>query len=480
GFFNLGNHLAGFLELGLFPALGVALFGRVKTLVRLLLALVVIAGLLGIVLSTSRGGAVATVVGLGAFVMMVLVVTAGRLKWKKIKVGLAVGVLGMLVLGGVGSFGKQVFAESFEGGLTEQKGFRFSAWEMALEQSALAPVLGTGARTYEVYSRKFMPDSIVFLGNHAGLDAEFAHNDYLQLLAEYGLVGLVLLVVAMVAVAWSALRYLWWFRRNVYGETGRASSTRLGVVLGSCGALAALAAHSVLDFNMHVSVNALVAATLVGFLANPGVRREEGGEGRRKMSVGRPLLVLMAAVCGVWVLWVGVPMFRAEILIRKGQMLARSESFLQAVGAYEKALELDPKNYMGYHYRGASFVMLADGTEIKQLARNYYVQAIEEFHRSRTLHPHNVYLLLSLGDALSELRAEQSAEEIYRETIEWAPNHRRVWQRYGAHLLRVGRLEEAKEALERALALEWYGSEPAQVKRWLKVIDQQLAREVAE
>lgn len=83
------------------------------------------------------------------------------------------------------------------------------------------------------------------------LVSRYAHNEYLQVLAELGVVGLALVLVLMAAFA----RTLWCARR-----TAPSAQLWAGVVAGSV----ALGVHSALDFLWHLPVVPLVGVLLIG------------------------------------------------------------------------------------------------------------------------------------------------------------------------------------------------------------------------
>lgn len=83
------------------------------------------------------------------------------------------------------------------------------------------------------------------------LAARYAHNEYLQVLAELGVVGLALVVVLLGALA-----------RSV--RAGRVSAPSPVLWAGAAAGLVALAVHSALDFLWHVPAIPLAAALLAG------------------------------------------------------------------------------------------------------------------------------------------------------------------------------------------------------------------------
>jgi O-antigen ligase len=66
----------------------------------------------------------------------------------------------------------------------ETTNMRVDLWQSALQQWKLRPIFGTGSGTYLYYGRMFRTPRVQ-------LDPIYTHNDYLNLLAEYGLTGAV-------------------------------------------------------------------------------------------------------------------------------------------------------------------------------------------------------------------------------------------------------------------------------------------------
>src|SRR5205814_187984 len=123
-------------------------------------------------------------VGLLVFGLLSLV-SIGRLAPGRV---LVLTIAGLLLIGGAAWGVRQVMSKSFLVSSRAEKTLtvdvsRMQMWQAAWKQFRLQPAVGTGSGTYLYYGRQF---------RHPGLqtDPTHAHNDYLELLAEYGIVGI--------------------------------------------------------------------------------------------------------------------------------------------------------------------------------------------------------------------------------------------------------------------------------------------------
>ena len=117
---------------------------------------------------------------------------------------------------------------------------RWGSFQAAWELFTHRPVVGVGPGIDQLVLARAAGGTSVY---------RFVHNEYLQVLAELGLVGGILLVAFLALVA----RRLW---------RDRVDAGVLGV--GGLAALAALALHAGFDFVWHIPAVPLLAAAFVG------------------------------------------------------------------------------------------------------------------------------------------------------------------------------------------------------------------------
>jgi O-antigen ligase len=242
------NHFAGYVGMAALLALGLAAAGGRKRsragAPPAAVAVAVVAALamvLAVLVSLSRGGALSLACGVLAFIALRLRDHAGagrRARWLPTTLVTA-------ALAGLAIFAMPPEAQ---GRLRELTGtsFRVDTWRDTLRLAAASPWVGQGLGSFaDAYPR--------FKRGHGVLRVEHAENDYLETLAEAGLIGACLIAITAVRLA----------RR---GSSRGSSSPPRGLRAGALGGLVLLLVHSALDFNLRIPSNAALAALLASIV----------------------------------------------------------------------------------------------------------------------------------------------------------------------------------------------------------------------
>jgi len=215
-------------------------------------SIVVLVMLAAVLLSGSRTGGVTAVLVMLLTVLLLLgdMSTTSR-RWYMAGAGAL--LLAALVIVGVNS----LVARFDVGRLGNDASIRWqlagSSWQAAV---AFWP-LGAGPGSFSAVYPRFQPPGL-------GAAVEHAHNDYVQLLMEFG--GL---FVALAGLAgWLIVRQVHSLRRQVCLEDyGGVNSVRLQLCCGL--GLLALLLHSWVDFNLRIPANAMLSACLLGAFLRP-------------------------------------------------------------------------------------------------------------------------------------------------------------------------------------------------------------------
>ncbi|HEY0761307.1 MAG TPA: O-antigen ligase family protein [Pyrinomonadaceae bacterium] len=253
------NHFAFLMEMAFGLGLGIVLGGGVARERLMIYVAMLLPIWTGLVLANSRGGILAMLSQIVVAVLLLLsspglssdyelprIVQSSVLRTLLLVV-LVVGVLfGTLWMGG------DRLATNFEAATNEitssttrEGASRNEIWRATLKMFAAHPIVGVGLGGYWI--------GITAYHDASGLmTPQEAHNDYLELLSSAGLIGLALGVWFVVAVVRKT-------RENLLGDTGFMRAVRLGAVLGITG----VAAHSLVEFGLHIMTNAIVFVVLI-------------------------------------------------------------------------------------------------------------------------------------------------------------------------------------------------------------------------
>ena len=223
--------------------------------------------------SLSRGGAFALAAGGGCFAVLRLF--RGRKRRRALWPTLVLaGVLGSILV-------VLVPPEARERVRTlSGASFRLDTWRDSLRLAASSPALGYGLGAFhDAYPR--------FKRGNGMVRVEHAENDYIETLTETGGPGLALALAGFALLLGAAGRGI---------ATGSERAVR-GIGTGAVAALAALAAHSAVDFDLRIPSNAALAALAAAAAAGAaGVRpRPLPRTGAVGLAAGAMLLLLAAA-----------------------------------------------------------------------------------------------------------------------------------------------------------------------------------------
>ena len=126
---------------------------------------------------------------------------------------------------------------------------RLAIWQATWKLIKAHPMTGVGFGAYNIAVPQY-------LDSPGGTEILQAHNDYLELLANGG-------VLALLFCAWFAVNLI----RRVRRQWGNDDPLRTALSYGAFTGLFAVAIHSLFDFGLHITINALVLIALIVIIA---------------------------------------------------------------------------------------------------------------------------------------------------------------------------------------------------------------------
>jgi O-antigen ligase/tetratricopeptide (TPR) repeat protein len=235
-----------------------------------------------VLFSLSRGGMLA----LAGMVLACVVLGWRHARSLRLGTGLLVGGLAAVLAGWLGFGLLEGRLETLWKGEALEN--RLPVWQRALGLVADFPLCGSGYGTFLYLEPLYRTDA-----GEAGLSFEHIHNEFLEVLAEGGVVGLLLAVLAVGMVYRLGLRAL-------VRHQGRPAA---GLALGCLIAFTGLVLHSLGEFGTHVPAIALLAAVLCAHLCalgsespHPQPLSPKGENGEYVLRLGGIAPMLSAAV----------------------------------------------------------------------------------------------------------------------------------------------------------------------------------------
>lgn len=240
------DDFAGFVELILPLGLGLLLLDGERRERRLLVMLFVVFPAAALALCASRAGIV--VFSFELVLLGVLVWTYGRRSQRWLLVGVAGVIVALAAWLGVGYTFSRFTGSSGSGvSLAQRLSMSRDAWHIFLAH----PIAGTGMGTLEIAYPRFQTHYIGLIVNHA-------HDDYVELLSNGGIVG-------------GALGFLFLFilyhrgLRNLRRARTPVNRSLYGGALVAC---TGLLLHEFVDFNLHIPSNAIIFLLIVVMLTS--------------------------------------------------------------------------------------------------------------------------------------------------------------------------------------------------------------------
>jgi hypothetical protein len=212
---------------------------------------------LSVVMSLSRSGIVALLVATMSMLALLRRGMGRSHSYSAVGIALIAVLVAAFAWSGVDSILGR-FHQADWGGLNHRRG----AWTDALRVAGMFPVAGIGMNTYDTAMLLFQEYDTV---QHYSA----AHNDYLQVAAEGGM-------LVSLPVAVTLLTFVWTAARRLRQDVGQASYwIRAGAVAG----LIAMACQETVEFSLQMPGNAAMCAVLVGIAVHcsaPGQVRLRG------------------------------------------------------------------------------------------------------------------------------------------------------------------------------------------------------------
>jgi O-antigen ligase/tetratricopeptide (TPR) repeat protein len=444
------NHYAGLMEM-IFPlVLALFFFHRpkvynsslIKGIVEILSQekanihiLIGAAGLLtvtSVFVSLSRGGMLSLCLSLILFTYLLFKRGISR--------GNALLIIALILLAAlsIGWFGWDQIFDRFET-LKNAQGViyesRLDFWKDSIKIIKDFPVTGSGVGTFVDIYKSYQTVS-------GELTVSHAHNDYIQLGVEAGIIG-ILLAGSFIVILFYKTYTVFLARKDAYS---------VYIYMGSITGLLSILIHSVTDFNFHIGANGLWFFFLAGLAvsaANTGMRT---GSSVTRLAPVHSQRVKKASVFTASVMMASIFFYNISILTSKfyfshiSHYIVSAKSPIEDLQKIEKisryASRFDPLNGE-YPFAGANAAFFLKEEE----------SALRDYKRAILLNPSNSIYLKRLGLFFANKGENALAERFLAASVSMDISSAENALVYGAWLLSQKTIEQGVNYLKKAVEL---------------------------
>jgi hypothetical protein len=434
GTYGCPNHYGEFMVMAIGATLALGCFSKLPWPARIVLIYVACIMAVGVMFSISRGSYLALIAAILALTLFGL--RHGTVRWwiplGCMMVVLAVGISVFQLSSNVRQYTYEAVRIVKEG---EVDGYiRVTLARDALRIASDQPVFGTGPGTFVFIHPRYQDKDFKY-------KAVLTHDDYLNCLDDYGLVGFGIAMFFVWSVMLTFFGPLWadhrWHDRTI--------------IAAAFAAFCALVIHSTVDFNLHIPANALIFFALIGL-----------GLGRlKKDHAVRHWSTISLSRLGGWVGWAVVLLSllfgcevgrtaTSDILYEQAYNHWDEIPISESMANAEQAMVYDPANvqamvFLGdlHRYEASRKENIDDRISEGQKALGYYQQAIKANALDDTIYG-------KMGLTFDVMRRYSEAYFCYKTAVAAQPYEGQFWYALGNHYWQRGMLEKAEEAYVRA------------------------------
>lgn len=296
---------------------------------------------------------------------------------------------------------------------------RIATWKFTVLMIKDHPLLGSGIGTYKYNTLKYQAEFFKQGENRSLYPhgfAEKAHNEYLQLWAEMGIVGLGIFVWLIISYFSCGIKIL----RKIKDEY------KQGIIIGLMGSVVAVLIDGLFGFPLHLPATVilfwLVLALTIATI-KIGADAEENNIVRKNsnpISRFKPLLYIAIILLTIFLCVTVTRPFVARIYWYYANKEIKNENWNEAIKIDEKALKWDP--YLGQVYYDIGLILQNKG--IYNLALEYFEKA-EKYIDIPSLPKNFAFIYLKKGEldkaviklkqAISYQSSEKSMYPLYSE-----------------------------------------------------------------
>lgn len=289
---------------------------------------------------------------------------------------------------------------------------RIATWKFTALMIKEHPLFGSGIGTFKYNTLKYQAEFFKQGENRSLYPygfAEKAHNEYLQLWAEMGIIGLGIFIWLIISYFWCGLKIL----RKIKDEY------KQGIIIGLMGSVVAVLIDSLFGFPLHLPATTILFWMALGLTMAFGESEKDGkkpeiildnfnrenkkdkekqdkkireNNKQSNISLFTPLLYILIISLTIFLCVTVSRPFVARTYWYSANKEIKNENWNEAIKVNEKALKWDP--YLGQIYYDIGLIL--QNKEIYNLALEYFEKA-EKYIDTPSLPKNFAFIYLKKG-----------------------------------------------------------------------------------
>lgn len=459
GLYNHRNFLSNFLMMNVLLFISVFICYKNNKVFKIFCLLLALIGIFAIYAIKARGAYIGLITGVS---VISLFIYDYYLKNKKTGLFIKIGKISVLlfVLGLVGKFGNDIYHERSTSKVkATDLGDRLEYFAMAIDQIPDAFIFGSGSMSYSYKYYLNWGD----LGHHH-LDHVWVHNEFIQVMTDYGLVGLIFILILLMVHIWNAIKYS---LIGVGAKSSNDSNNRvnflrvagLSMIIGS-------AFNMLVSFPAHSYSNIMLMALACSWMAFRDSENASGSEAKayNNKYIAKYASIAMFFILGSVTLTLALPQLKAAMIFSEYGIYEDNANWStkksldsEWLPALKKVVVVAPTHIR--HERLSSLYLERAATKNKlntQDAQDDIKKALEHSGKALERHPYDAVSIANHASSLFQLKQYKEAEKWYELLHRYTASRQKYFQSFvkRAHNLcflaeeysKAGLIEEARSA----------------------------------
>jgi len=345
---------------------------------------------------------------------------------------------------------------------------RIATWKFTILMIKDHPLLGSGIGTFRYNTLKYQAEFFKKSDNRSIYSygfAEKSHNEYLQLWAELGIIGLLIFIWLLISYFTYGIKLLRRLKNN----------DKQGLIIGLMGSIIAVLIDSFFGFPLHLVATVVLfwlvlGLTMVigkGYLGENNLAGEESrnfksniqeknlkkhlkvadknNDPRISIKIFKSLLYIAIISLTVFLCVITIRPFIARVYYYYGNKEIEMGNVQESISNYEKALKHDP--YLGEVYYSMGLTLLNNG--FYKLSQEYFEKA-EKVTDHPNLPEKLAFIYLNKGELDKAAIKLEQAISYQEDEKSMVP----LYIELGKTYLRLNKKESAEMALKNALKID--------------------------